>query len=128
MSVPCPHCHKALKVEDITVKNYLPVNDLQTCGRITITKTGRVVAKIIRSGDGIECEGALEAVIETDGEMLLGAKASWKGASLRSKSLNIADGAKLLGVVKVPWIRPEVELAKKAAKMTEVKDLEADGP
>ena len=45
MSVPCPSCHKALKVEDITVKNYLPVNDLQTCGRITITKTGRVVAK-----------------------------------------------------------------------------------
>lgn len=128
MSVPCPSCHKALKVEDITVKNYLPVNDLQTCGRITITKTGRVVAKIIRSGEGIECEGALEAVIETDGDLILGAKASWKGPSLRCRSLNMTDGAKLLGVVKVPWIRPETENGKKAATITEVKDSEMDGP
>src|SRR5262245_15896903 len=79
MSVPCPHCNKALKVEDITVKSYLPVNDLQTCGRITIAKNGRVVAKVIRSGDGIDCEGTLEGAIETDGPISLTDKASWKG-------------------------------------------------
>src|SRR5688572_27365872 len=72
MSVPCPGCNKALKVEDILVKTYLPVNDLQTCGKITVAKNGRVVAKIIRSGDGIECEGALEGAIETDGSLSLG--------------------------------------------------------
>src|SRR5262245_28757207 len=107
MSVPCPKCNKALKVEDIHIKSYLPVNDLQTCGKISVAPNGRVVAKIIRSGDGIECEGALEGVIETDGVMELGPKASWKGQTLHSLRLNIAEGAKLVGHVKVPFIRPE---------------------
>ena len=107
MSVPCPHCHRALKVEDVIVKSYLPVNDVQTCGKITVAKTGRIVAKMIRSGDGIECEGTLEGAVETDGEMNFGPKASWKGGTLCSKSLNIADGAKLIGVIRVPWTRAE---------------------
>lgn len=123
MSVPCPRCNKALKVEDILIKTYLPVNDLQTCGKIIIAKNGRVVAKLIRSGDGIECEGALEGVIETDGELNLGPKASWKGKNLYSRALAIADGAQLVGYVKVPYHRPEPEkkperksaAAKKAA-------------
>jgi hypothetical protein len=107
MSVPCPKCNKALKVEDVEIKSYLPVNDVQTCGRITVAKNGRVVAKIVRSGQGIECEGTLEASIETDAELTLGPKATWKGKSLYSLSLEIADGAKLQGYVKVPHVRPE---------------------
>lgn len=103
MSVPCPKCNKALKVEDILIKSYLPVNEVQTCGKITIAKNGRVVAKLIRCGDGIECEGTLEGAIETDGELMLGPKASWKGKTLYSKSLAISDGAKLVGYVKVPF-------------------------
>jgi hypothetical protein len=105
LSVPCPKCNKALKVEDVVVKSYLPVVDLQTCGKIIVQGSGRVVAKMIRSGDGIECDGTLEGTIETDGEMNLGPKAYWKGASLSSRSLNIAEGAKLIGIVKVPWQR-----------------------
>jgi cytoskeletal protein CcmA (bactofilin family) len=108
-SVPCPKCNKALKVEDITVKSYLPVNDLQTCGRITIAKNGRVVAKVIRSGDGIDCEGTLEGALETDGPIVLGDKASWKGKSLMCKSIAIAEGAKLVGYMKIPWQRPETD-------------------
>lgn len=107
MSVPCPKCNKALKVEDITVKSYLPVNDLQTCGRITIAKNGRVVAKVIRAGDGIDCEGTLEGALETDGPIVLGDKASWKGKSLMCRSIAIAEGAKLVGYMKIPWQRPE---------------------
>ncbi len=107
MSLPCPKCHKALKVEDVLVKSYMPVTDLQTCGKITIAKNGRVVAKLIRSGEGIECEGVLEGTIETDGDVVLGPKASWKGKVLCSRSLAIAEGAKLDGIVRSPWIRPE---------------------
>jgi hypothetical protein len=114
MSVPCPKCNKALKVEDITVKSYLPVNDLQTCGRITIAKNGRVVAKVIRSGDGIDCEGTLEGALETDGPIVLGEKASWKGKSLMCKSIAIAEGAKLVGYMKIPWQRPEPESRERA--------------
>lgn len=109
MSTNCPGCHRAIKVEDVTVKTYLPVNDLQTCGKVTITKKGRVVAKRIQSGDGIVCEGVLEGAVETDGPVTLGPKASWKGNSLQCRSLSIADGAKLLGAVKAPWTREEVE-------------------
>lgn len=115
MSVPCPHCNKALKVEDIAVKTYLPVNDLQTCGKITIAKNGRVVAKLIRAGDGIECDGTLEGAIETDGQIHLGPKASWKGKSLFSTKLEIAEGAKLVGHVKVPYVRPEPATKKTIA-------------
>ena len=107
MSTTCPVCNKAIKVEDLVVKSYVPVILLQTCGKIRITKRGRVAAKRIQSGDGILCEGVIEGDVETDGVVKMGPKASWKGESLRSRSLAIAAGAKLLGVVTVPWHRPE---------------------
>jgi hypothetical protein len=107
MSTTCPKCNKAIKVEDVTVKSYLPVNDLQTCGWVKITKNGRVVAKRIQSGEGVVCEGTIEAAIETDGPVTFGPKASWKGARLTGRSLTIADGAKVLGAVTVPWVREE---------------------
>jgi cytoskeletal protein CcmA (bactofilin family) len=105
MSTTCPKCNKAIKVEDVTVKTYLPVNDLQTCGKVMIVKKGRVVAKRIMSGEGIVCEGAMEGSIETEGDVVLGPKSSWKGEYLFSRSLTIADGAKVLGTVTVPWHR-----------------------
>lgn len=107
MSTPCPSCNKALKVEDVVVKSYVPVNDLQTCGKITITPKGRVAAKRIQSGEGIDCEGVLEGSIETPTQVVLGPKSSWKGALLCSGSLVIEDGAKLNGSIKVPWVREE---------------------
>lgn len=107
LSTACPGCNKAIKVEDVVVKSYTPVFDLQTCGKIRITKRGRVAAKRIHSGDGIVCEGVMEGNVETDGQVKMGPKASWKGESLLSRSLAIADGAKLLGLVTVPWHRPE---------------------
>jgi len=107
MSTTCPGCNRAIKIEDVVIKSYLPVNELQTCGKIRITKRGRVVAKIIQSGDGIECEGAMEGAVETDGSVSLGAKASWKGPSLLTRSLLLVDGAKLHGVITVPWHRKQ---------------------
>lgn len=102
MSVPCPKCNKAIKVEDVTVKSYVPVNELQTCGCITVAKNGRVVAKIIQAGGDITCDGVLEGAIRADGAMSLSGKASWKGKTLHSQSLSVQDGAKLNGYVKVP--------------------------
>ena len=107
MSTTCSGCHKAIKVEDIVVKSYVPVIDLQTCGKIRIAKRGRISAKRIQCGDGIICDGAMQGTVESDGDVRLGPKASWKGKSLQSRSLAIADGATLLGVVSVPWQRPE---------------------
>ncbi|MCP3906297.1 MAG: polymer-forming cytoskeletal protein, partial [Planctomycetes bacterium] len=107
MSTTCPSCHRAIKVEDVRVKSYLPVIKLQTCGRIEVTRRGRVAAKTIQSGDGIECEGALEGDVETDGSVALGAKSSWKGKVLNSRVLTVEDGASLVGFVNVPWQRED---------------------
>lgn len=106
MSVPCPRCNKALKVEDIHVKTYVPVNDLQTCGKITVAKNGRVVARVIRAGEGIDCDGTLEGAIEADAGIVLTNRSTWKGKTLVSPTLVVQDGAKLHGHVKVPWHRP----------------------
>ena len=106
MSTTCPGCNKAIKVEDVVVKTYLPVNDLQTCGKIKITKRGRVAARLIKSGDGIECEGILEGEIITDGHVKLGPKAAWKGKTMRCASIDIAVGAQIIGEMKIPWARP----------------------
>lgn len=116
MSTTCPGCNRAIKVEDVTVKTYLPVNDLQTCGTITITAKGRVVAKRIQCGGNLVCEGTIEAAVESDGEVSLGPKASWKGQQLLSRALTIADGAKLFGDVTVPWDRPEPEVNSNGKK------------
>ena len=118
MSTTCPGCHKAIKIEDLVVKSYVPVVDLQTCGQIRITKRGRVAAKLIQSGDGIICDGAMEGVVETDGDVMMGPKAFWKGKTLQSRSLEIAAGAKLVGVVTVPWHRPQPDEKTTARKVT----------
>ena len=62
MSTTCPGCTKAIKVEDVVVKSYTPVNNLQTCGMIKITKRGRVAARRIQCGDGIICDGAIRRI------------------------------------------------------------------
>ena len=107
MSTACPGCHKAIKIEDVVIKSYLPVVELQTCGRVTVTRRGRIAAQRIQCGDGVECQGIIEGAIETEGVVILGPKASWKGNVLQSRALQIAPGAKLLGAVSVPWRRPE---------------------
>jgi hypothetical protein len=111
MSVTCAKCNKAIKVEDIVVKSYVPVNDVQTCGSIKVTRRGRIAARMIQSGEGIESEGTVEGNIETEGTVHFGPSAIWKGKSLRSRTLAVEDGAQLNGRVRVPWLREEPELA-----------------
>jgi len=125
MSTTCPGCHKAIKIEDVIVKTYIPVVDLQTCGRIKITKRGRVAARRIQSGDGIDCDGIMEGAVETDGDIHFGPKSSWKGTSLLSRSIEIAAGAKLIGIVTVPWHRPESAKKKTTKKKTTTKKTAA---
>ena len=51
-------------------------------------------------------------VLLTEGKMELGPKAVWRGRSLQSQSLAIADGARLEGDITVPWSRAEKDTAK----------------
>ena len=121
MSTTCSGCNKAIKIEDLVIKSYMPVNDVQTCGRVKVTKRGRIVARTIRAGDGITCEGSIEGRIETDGDLELGAKSAWKGGELQSRSLVVKDGATLNGHVCVPWIRRDDEADDEPKKATAAK-------
>ena len=105
MSTSCPKCHKAIKVEDIVVKTYMPVNDVQTTGSIRVTPRGRIAARQVRSGVGISCDGSIEGSVETEGHILLGGKSIWKGPDLKSTTLKVVDGAQIYGHVTVPWDR-----------------------
>ncbi|MCA9295917.1 MAG: polymer-forming cytoskeletal protein, partial [Phycisphaerales bacterium] len=104
MSTTCPKCNKAIKVEDVVVKSYVPVINLQTCGTITITKRGRVAATRLQASEGVHCEGSVEGSIESGGPTELGSTAVWKGKYLFSPSLTVEDGAQLHGNVTVPAI------------------------
>jgi len=97
MSTSCPGCHKAIKIEDVTVTSYVPVTALETCGRIIVTKKGRVAAKRISAGDSLTIQGVIEGSIRCGGGIAIEAKASWRGAELRCRSLRIDDGAILDG-------------------------------
>jgi cytoskeletal protein CcmA (bactofilin family) len=103
MSTSCPGCNKAIKVEDLYIKSYMPINAVQTCGTIKITRRGHVAARSIQAGDGIVCEGAMEGNVTSLGSVHLGPKAEWRGKALHSESLVIENGAVLIGRVTVPW-------------------------
>ncbi len=102
MTVNCPKCHKQLMIDDVTVKTYTAVTTLPSCGTIVVRARGRVVAKKVLGQIGVECNGTIEADIETTGFVRLGKKAKCKGA-IRAGTLKIADGAQLTGPITVPW-------------------------
>lgn len=102
MTSSCPKCNKAIKVEDIVVKSYLGVINLQTCGKIMITKRGRLNARLVQAGEGVFCEGVVQGSIETNGPTSMGPKSQWKGGHLRCPRLYIQEGAQLTGDVSVP--------------------------
>ncbi len=93
-STVCPACSKTLTVEDIVVKSYLGVRNVETCGRLIVTKKGRVVAQQrIVAHEGIELEGKLECrEALVSGPVTMGGKAEWRG-DLTALSLAVAEGA-----------------------------------
>jgi cytoskeletal protein CcmA (bactofilin family) len=117
LSTSCPGCHKAIKIEDVVITSYLPVIELQTCGRLTVTKRGRIAATHIQCGEGIDCEGVMEGAIETEGDVSLGPHATWKGKVLKSRTLTIAPGAKLVGAINVPWKRPDTKRPRESVEI-----------
>ena len=52
-------------------------------------------------------KNTMDGNIETEGTVRFGPNAVWKGRSLHSRSLDIEDGATLIGEVIVPWSRSE---------------------
>jgi len=98
MSTSCPGCHKPVIVEDIVVKSYKPVFNVETCGKLIVRRNGRVLAqKRVVAHEGIEVEGFLQCKeAESSGLVQIGPKAEWQG-DLRSPVLSVEAGAKIRG-------------------------------
>jgi len=94
MSKPCPSCNKSLLIEDIVVKRYSGLINIETCGKLIVGKLGQAVAKnrIVALG-GIEVEGRLDCKHALcAGKVKIGKKAEWKG-DLYAVSLEVESGA-----------------------------------
>jgi hypothetical protein len=87
----CPKCSKQLLVEDVVVKTYEAVRKIQTCGKVVVTKKGRVIAQLVEAHGGVEVEGILEASVISGGTVRIHAKAHWKG-DCRAPSLAVELG------------------------------------
>jgi cytoskeletal protein CcmA (bactofilin family) len=95
MTSSCPKCSKALRVEDVIVKTVEAVRKLQTCGRVVVTKKGRVIAQLVEAHDGVECEGIMEANVLSGGPVRIASKAHWKG-DCKAPTISIELGSSIV--------------------------------
>lgn len=91
-STSCPGCHKALFVGDIVISKLKPVKEVRTCGKITVKKSGRIIADLVEAHRGVECLGNIDAKKVIAGPVIIGPKAVWKG-DCHAVTVVIKDGA-----------------------------------
>ncbi|MFH2000315.1 MAG: hypothetical protein ABIK28_11580 [Planctomycetota bacterium] len=97
-STSCPACNKSVLVEDIVVKTYVGVTNLETCGKLIVKRRGHAAAlHRIVALSGIEVDGQLHCEYAlTAGPTFIGKKAEWKG-DLQSPSLTVEIGSVITG-------------------------------
>ena len=66
MSITCKFCNKALKLEDISIKNYEARRQIATCGVVTVEKKGSAITKSILCG-GLIVRGKVKGTVESRG-------------------------------------------------------------
>ena len=95
-STSCPGCNKALMVGDEHITKLRgPLKELRTCGRITVSKRGRLIAETIEAHDGIDCQGIIDAKTVLSGKTVtLGPKCDYHG-DLTAPSVEMHKGAKV---------------------------------
>ena len=72
-----------------------PLKELRTCGRITVTKRGRLIAEHIEAHGGIDCQGIIDAKHVLSGETVtLGPKCDYHGG-LTAPNVVMHKGAKV---------------------------------
>jgi hypothetical protein len=92
-STSCPGCYKPVIVENLVVDKLKLVTEVRTCGHITVTRKGRIGAKLVEAHLGITCEGTIDAKEIRGGLHLhLGSKCHFKGDA-KALALTIEEGA-----------------------------------
>lgn len=97
-SVNCKHCHQRVICEALVLKDYVAVRRLRTANSIHITKKGHVVASVFC--EELTVDGRLKGDALVLGAMAISKKAEVKG-ELRARSLSIAEGANVSGVMRI---------------------------
>ena len=95
MSVTCKFCHKPLKLEDVTIKQYEARRQVATCGVVTVEKKGSAVTDSIKCG-GLIVRGKVKGTVESQGPVLIGPEAEVKG-NVTAPTLAVGAGAVLDG-------------------------------
>jgi cytoskeletal protein CcmA (bactofilin family) len=81
-------------VEDVVISQLTPVKRVQTCGRVVVRRKGSVIAELVQAHGGVEVLGCLDARVESDGPVIIGPAARWKG-DCHAPSLVIEPGARI---------------------------------
>ncbi len=95
MSVTCKFCNKALRIEDIRIKEYQARRTIDTCGVVTVEKKGQAIVDRIHCG-GIIVRGKVKGAITSRGPVLVGPEAEIRG-DVKAPSLAVGAGAILEG-------------------------------
>jgi hypothetical protein len=95
MSITCRFCHKSLRIEDLTVKDYQARRVIETVGIVTVEKKGQVVADRVKCG-GLIVRGKVRGTVVVRGPALIGPEAEVRG-DVTAHSLAVGAGAVLDG-------------------------------
>jgi hypothetical protein len=97
--VTCKHCHKTLKIESLTIREYQARRAIETCGSLMIEKTGNVFTDRIVCGS-LVVRGRIKGNILSFGPVLVGPDAQIRG-DITAPSLAVGEGAVLEGQCRI---------------------------
>jgi hypothetical protein len=95
LTLTCKFCHKALKVEAVTIAEYQARRVIETCGCLTVEKKGNVFIDRILCGS-LVARGRIKGNIVSFGPVLVAPEAQIKG-DITAPSLSVGEGAILEG-------------------------------
>ncbi|MCB9899137.1 MAG: polymer-forming cytoskeletal protein [Planctomycetes bacterium] len=95
-STSCPACNGRVIVQDVEVAVLTPVHEIQTCGRLVVTKKGTLIAKRVQALGGVDVLGRMEANVESGGTVHIAAGARWRG-DCSAPAVTIDPGARIEG-------------------------------
>lgn len=103
MSIPCPHCHKRLILQDYKISSYHGASELFTCGDIVVEKKGHVVAPIKAST--LTIQGKVQGNVDVRSRVTI-AKTAWFRGDISAPNLIVESGAVLEGYLRIGPVSP----------------------
>jgi predicted RNA-binding Zn-ribbon protein involved in translation (DUF1610 family) len=97
MSLPCPHCQRALLLEDIVITGYAAKRVIETCGVINIDTRGDVTVNSLLCST-LVVNGKIKGNVICLGDATLSPTAIIRG-DITAQRLCIAPGARIIGRV-----------------------------